>query len=219
MIESLASVESVAEAEPGGLALVPVLETAAVEACGPAEPCGPAELAMLLRCAGHGDQDAFAALYDATSARAYGLALRVVGDRALAEEVLLEAYLEIWRSSARLDATGGGPMAWILMVVHRAAVNLVRTRPAKTRRSQETRESRLTHRDGRGVGMPDSFAVRRLRKALADLPPRQRAAQNLAYFGGHTHTEVDNILGFRPGIAEDRIRAGLARLAGSSGQE
>ncbi len=213
MIESVASVESVAEAEPGVLALVPVLESAAVE------PCGPAELAMLLHCAGHGDQDAFAALYDATSARAYGLALRVVGDRALAEEALFEAYLEIWRSSARLDATGGGPMAWILMVVHRAAVNQVRTRPAKTRRSQETRESRLTHRHRPGAGVPDSFEVRRVRKALADLPPRQRAALRLAYFGGHTHTEVDNILGFRPGMAQGRIRAGVARLAGSSGQE
>lgn len=213
MIESSASAESVVEAEPGVLALVPVLESAAVV------PCGPATLAMLLRCAGHGDQDAFAALYDATSARAYGLALRVVGDRALAEEALFEAYLEIWRSSARLDATGGGPMTWILMVVHRAAVNQVRTRPAKTRRSQETRESRLSHRDGPGVGMPDSFEVRRVRKALTDLAPRQRAALNLAYVGGHRHTEVDNILGFRPGMAQARIHAGLARLAASSGQE
>lgn len=212
MIESSASAENVVEAEPG-LVLVPVLESAAVV------PRGAAELAILLRCAGHGDQDAFAALYDATSTRAYGLALRVVGDRALADKVLFEAYLEIWRSSARLDATGGGPMAWILTVVHRAAVDQVRARPAKTQRSQETQESRLTHRDRTGVGLPDSFEVRRLRKALADLPTRQRAALNLAYFGGQTHTEVDNILGLRPGMAQGRIRAGLARLVVWSGQE
>lgn len=155
---------------------------------------GAAELALLLLRAGHGDEVSLAVLYDATSSRTFGLAVSVLGDPAEAEEVLLEAYQEIWRSSARLDTTAGGPMAWILMIVHRTAVARVRARAVRRTRS------------------PSPQDVRRVRHALAGLTPRQRAALSLAYFEGRTHTEISTLLGFGPGMALVRIRESLTRL-------
>lgn len=174
--------------------------------------CEPAKLALLLDRAGRGDESAFAALYDATSARTYGLAVRVLGDPVLAEGVLHDAYLEIWRRSGRLDATGGGPMAWILMIVHSKAVDRVRSGAVKPSRALLVRRHLAPRRDRTRVGPPDPVEVRRVRRLLAELTPRQSATLRQAYFGGHTHTEVDRLLGFAPGMSQLRIRESLARL-------
>ena len=91
-------------------------------------------LAALLKRAGRGDKDAFAELYDATSARVYGLAVRVVRDPAQAEEVAQESFLEIWRGSARFDPDRGSAIAWMLTIVHRKAVDRVRSAEAASRR-------------------------------------------------------------------------------------
>ena len=101
----------------------------------PTSPRGVAEcrvapagdLAELLKLSGRGDEAAFAELYDATSARAYGLAVRVVRDPSQAEEVAQEAFLEIWRTASRFDAAKGSAVSWILTIVHRKAVDRVRS--------------------------------------------------------------------------------------------
>src|ERR687898_464438 len=79
----------------------------------------PVDLAELLRLSGRGDEAAFAKLYDAAAARAYGLAVRVVRDPAQAEEVTQEAFLEIWRTSGRFDPDRGSALGWMLTIVHR----------------------------------------------------------------------------------------------------
>ena len=93
-----------------------------------------AALAALLQRASRGDEQAFGRLYDATSARAYGLALRVVRNPALAEEVVQDAYLDAWRTSGRFDPGRGSAMGWLLTIVHRKAVDRVRSAEAATRR-------------------------------------------------------------------------------------
>lgn len=80
---------------------------------------------LLLR-ASRGAGDALASLFDCYGAHAYGLALRVVGDRALAEDAVQEAFLDVWRSAGRFRPELGSPRSWILMLVHRRAVDLVR---------------------------------------------------------------------------------------------
>ncbi len=80
------------------------------------------DLAELLKRSGRGDEASFARLYDATSSRAYGLAVRVVRDPSQAEEVAQEAFLEIWRTASRYDVGKGSAVSWILTLVHRKAV-------------------------------------------------------------------------------------------------
>src|SRR5690349_11308955 len=94
----------------------------------------PTQLADLLKLSARGDEQAFARLYDATSARCYGLAVRVVRDPAQAEEVMQEAFLEIWRTASRFDAARGSAISWLLTLVHRRAVDRVRSAEASSRR-------------------------------------------------------------------------------------
>ena len=94
------------------------------------------DLAALLKRSALGDRDAFAALYDATAARAYGLAVRVVRDPAQAEEVTQEAYLDLWRTAGRFDPQRGSAISWMLTIVHRKAVDRVRSAEASSRPTQ-----------------------------------------------------------------------------------
>ena len=172
-----------------------------------------ADLAALLKRSGLGDETAFAQLYDATSARAYGLALRVVRDPSQAEEVAQEAFLEIWRTASRFDPARGSAVSWILTLVHRKAVDRVRSAEASTRRDL------AYHQDSRGVehdttaeAAHASIEARRVRQALGSLTEAQRQALELAYFNGYTHTEVATMLDLPLGTAKTRIRDGLIRL-------
>ena len=98
----------------------------------------PSDLTDLLRRSGRADEAAFAQLYDATSRRVYGMALRVVRDPAQAEEVTQEAFLEIWRTASRFDADRGSPLSWLLTIAHRKAVDRVRSAEAQRAATRRT---------------------------------------------------------------------------------
>lgn len=180
-------------------------------------PVAP-DLAELLKACGKGDQAAFADLYDAVSSRVFGLALRVVRDPAQAEEVSQEAFLEIWRSSGRFDKNRGSPMGWLLTIVHRKAVDRVRSAEASTRRdaSYHQQNQPVPH-DSTAEAAHASLEAHRVRTALGSLTPIQREALELAYFGGYTHTEVATMLDLPVGTAKTRIRDGLIRLRDTMG--
>ena len=172
-----------------------------------------ARLAGLLGQAALGDQVAFAEFYDATSARAYGLALRVVRNPAHAEEVTQEAYLDAWRSSARYDAQRGSAAGWLLTIVHRKAVDRVRSVEAATARDETwNRETAPVDHDQTAESAHASLDATRVRNAVATLTDAQRQAVELTYFGGYTHTEVATLLDVPLGTAKTRIRDGLIRL-------
>ena len=176
------------------------------------------DLAELLKACGKGDQAAFAALYDATSSRVVGLAVRVVRDPAQAEEVAQEAFLEIWRSSGRFDPAKGSPLGWLLTIVHRKAVDRVRSAEASSRRdlTYHHQNQPVAH-DATAEAAHASLEGRRVRGALQSLTPAQREALELAYFGGYTHTEVATMLDLPVGTAKTRIRDGLIRLRDNMG--
>lgn len=179
----------------------------------PVEPAGADALAALLRRCGRGDEAAFAELYDATSARVYGLALRVVRDPAQAEEVTQEAFLEIWRTAGRFDPTKGSAPGWLLTLTHRRAVDRVRSAEAGSRRDHSyEREQHLVAHDSTAEQAHASLERRRVRQALSGLTDIQREAITLAYYGGYTHTEVATMLDLPVGTAKTRIRDGLIRL-------
>src|SRR4051794_38439384 len=128
---------------------------------------GRAHLGELLKRSSRGDEAAFAEWYDATAARAFGLALRVLRDRAQAEEVTQEVYLDCWRTSASFDETRGSSLSWLLTIVHRKAVDRVRSAEASGRRdtSYTQREQTVDH-DSTAESATASLEASRVRAAL-----------------------------------------------------
>lgn len=187
------------------------------EAAGAVAPPG-ADLAALLQGSARGDEAAFGRLYDATSGRAYGLALRVVRDPSQAEEVTQEAFLEVWRTASRFDPDRGSAVSWILTLVHRRAVDRVRSAEASTRRDTTYEHAnRPVEHDSTAEAVEASLEARRVRQALGSLTEVQREALELAYFKGYTHTEVATLLDLPVGTAKTRIRDGLIRLRDTMG--
>jgi len=177
-----------------------------------------ADLGVLLRRAARGDEQSFATWYDATSSRAYGLAVRVVRNPAQAEEVVQEAYLEVWRTANRFDPAQGSAISWLLTIVHRRAVDRVRSAEAASRRDENYHHHNHTvPQDTTADEAHASMEAHRVRGALRTLTPIQREALELAYFGGYTHTEVAAMLGLPIGTAKTRIRDGLIRLRDALG--
>jgi RNA polymerase sigma-70 factor, ECF subfamily len=177
--------------------------------------CRPVDdLASLLDRCGQGDQQAFAQLYDATAPRAYGVALRVVRDHKLAEDITQEAYLELWRGCRRYDRARGSAIGWLMTIVHRRAVDRVRSAQATTRREETylQRELATAELDTTSAAVVTLVEARRVRAALALLSPAQQQAISLAYFEGLTHNQVAATLGAPLGTVKSRIRDGLLRL-------
>ncbi|MBF4761852.1 ECF RNA polymerase sigma factor SigK [Nocardioides islandensis] len=176
------------------------------------------DLGGLLRSSARGDEAAFAQLYDATSSRIYGLALRVVRDPAQAQEVTQEAYLEVWKSASRFDQAKGSAISWLMTIVHRKAVDRVRSAEASSRRDTTYHDTtNQVEHDSTADAVETRMEARRVRSALAGLTVVQREAIALAYYGGYTHTEVASMLDLPVGTAKTRIRDGLIRLRDALG--
>ena len=173
--------------------------------------------ALLVRVAG-GDQGAFARLYDMLSARAFGLILRVLVDRAQSEEVLQEVFLEIWQSAARFAPDKGQGRSWILTITHRRAVDRVRAAQASTDRDVRAgfRDLGVAH-DGVAEEVELRADAERVARALASLPEPQREALTLAYYGGYSQSEIAALVGSPLGTVKTRMRDGLSRLRATMG--
>lgn len=188
-------------------------------AASPADAGQPDELLVRwLQAAAGGDQDAFAHLYDATSARLYGLVIRVVRNPAQAQEVTQDVFLEIWRTAARFEPVLGSAISWMLTIAHRKSVDRVRSAEASSRRevTHEEKERDIEH-DSTSEAVVTGLEAQRVRRALAQLTEAQRSAIELAYFGGYTHREVATMLDLPVGTAKTRIRDGLIRLRDAMG--
>ena len=164
-----------------------------------------------MRSLARGDEPALGELYDRYGRVAYGLALRIVRDRALAEDAVQEAFLAVWRSAGTFLAEHGKPSTWILTLVHRRAVDLVRRE--ERRRADPLDDVAAAHRRGdRRGGMAARASVRSSRRRCASCPPEQREAIELAYYGGFTQSELAERLGQPLGTIKSRMFAGLKRL-------
>jgi len=193
-------------------------DPAGASPAGASAGAGAPDLAALLKQAARGDRGAFAAVYDATAARVHGLVLRVVRDRAQAEEVTQEVFLEVWRQSSRFDPALGSALAWLMTIAHRKAVDRVRSADSAARRDQTYHQAnQMPDHDVTAEAAQASLEARRVRAAVRDLTDVQREAIELAYFGGYTHTEVAALLDLPLGTAKTRIRDGLIRLRDTIG--
>jgi RNA polymerase sigma factor (sigma-70 family) len=164
----------------------------------------------LVALAARSEQSALAELYDRYSRPAYGLALRVLRDEALAEDAVQEAFLALWRTAARFVPERGRASSWILTLVHRRAVDLVRR---EERRRADTLD---TASEPRGGAVDEEAWLRlqreRVQSALTQLPDQQREALELAYYGGFTQSELAERLGQPLGTIKSRMFNGLLRL-------
>jgi RNA polymerase sigma-70 factor, ECF subfamily len=156
------------------------------------------------------DDGALAELYDRFGHVAYGLALKVVRDPALAEDAVQDAFLAVWRSSGRFVAERAKASTWILTLVHRRAVDVVR-------REQPRRTEPLETAPHPSANLTEDEAWLRLQRtrvqdALRRLPDQQREAIELAYYGGFTQSELADRLGEPLGTIKSRMFSGLARL-------
>jgi RNA polymerase sigma-70 factor (ECF subfamily) len=165
--------------------------------------------ALVALCA-RGDEAALAELYDRYGRVAYGLAVRVLRDETLAEDAVQEGFLAVWRSSPRFVAERAKASTWILTLVHRRAVDLVRR---SERRKAEPLESAPPELEGSTEELVWlRFERERVQTALKQLPDQQREALELAYYGGFSQTELAERLGQPLGTIKSRMFAGLSRL-------
>jgi RNA polymerase sigma-70 factor, ECF subfamily len=174
----------------------------------------------LVLLAARSEQTALAELYDRYGRLAYGLALRVLRDEALAEDAVQEAFLAVWRAAPRFVPERGRASTWILTLVHRRAVDLVR------REERRRADSLATVPEPGGTGADEDVVLRlqrqRVQQALGLLPDPQREALELAYYGGFTQSELAERLGQPLGTIKSRMFAGLTRmreLLGEPGME
>ena len=149
-------------------------------------------------------------LYDRHGHTAYGLALRVVRDAALAEDVVQEAFLGVWRSATKFVPERAKATTWIMTFVHRRAVDLVRREERRRGEPLERAAEPLTGSSEEVAWL--KFERERVQEALAKLPDQQREAIELAYYGGFTQAEMAERLGQPLGTIKSRVFNGLGRL-------
>ena len=166
----------------------------------------------LVAVVARGDDTALAELYDRVGRVAYGLAFRVLRDDRLAEDAVQEAFLAVWRTAGAFRAERAKASTWIMTLVHRRAVDLVRRE--ERRRADPLDDAMMD------VSTGDSaedvawlgFERERVQGALKQLPDTQREAIELAYYGGYSQSELAERLGQPLGTIKSRMFAGLARL-------
>jgi RNA polymerase sigma-70 factor (ECF subfamily) len=171
--------------------------------------------AALVVAIGRFHPEALAEVYRRHAGAAFGLALRMSGDRTLAEEVVQEVFVRLWNDPQRFDPARGSLRSYLLAQAHGRSVDLVRAESA--RRARETRDAARAAESGYDLEREvwDLTLAEHVRVALGTLASGEREAIELAYFGGHTYREVARLLGEPEGTVKSRIRAGLGRLRAS----
>jgi len=160
-----------------------------------------------------GDREALGVLYDRYASLALAAALRVVADREVAEDLVHDAFVAVWRKIDMFDPGRGSLRSWLLTVVRNRAIDRVRG----ARQTIEVGEADAQSLLRSGPNPTWEAAVQRLevadlRGAIEALPGEQRQAIELAYFAGHTYREIATITGVPQGTANGRLRLALNKL-------
>jgi len=172
-----------------------------------------ADQASLARIA-RGDQAAFAELYDRHARLVYSLALRILQDRADAEDIVQEVFAQVWAQAGRYDASRGAVAAWMLMLTRSRAIDKLRAKRARPEAATDpdAAESVMDVAAAQDLELLSAEQVTRLQRALKELPEAQRTALELAYYEGLTHVEVAARLAEPLGTVKTRIRQAVMKL-------
>ncbi len=155
-----------------------------------------------------GDGSAMAELYDRYSGIVYGVALRVLGSTASAEDLLQEVFLQLWRNPQAFDPDRGRLAPWLAVIARNRSIDMLRRRPMEEDIDELPISTGINLEDEAGERM----AIDKVRGVLAQLPQEQRKTLEMAFFEGMTHTEISAKLGEPLGTVKTRIRSGLLAL-------
>ncbi len=179
-----------------------------------APQAGDQDWTALIRAIASGDQAALSTLYDATSRLVFGLALRVLNDRATAEEVMLDVFTQVWRQAANYDLDRGSPMAWLMTIARSRAIDRLRSGWQDQQRKQpldvvgDVRSSGISPEEATII----SERRKLVRNALGAISTEQRELIELAYYGGLSHSEIALQTNLPLGTVKTRIRLGMLKL-------
>jgi len=160
----------------------------------------------------HSDEAALAEAYKRHAHASRALARRLAREPALAEEVVQEVFLRLWRQADRFEPSRGSLRSYLLAHTHGRALDVVRSESARRRR--EEREAQMQSEPAYDLEreVMERTTATQVRDALATLPDTEREAVELAYFQGHSYREVAQLLGAPEGTVKSRIRSGLSRM-------
>jgi RNA polymerase sigma-70 factor (ECF subfamily) len=192
-----------------------VIEKAAVRESSPPPSPSVREVnwTALLRRIADGDQSAVAELYDGTKTLIFGLALRILGERMAAEDVVVEVYTQVWKRAQTYDAQRGTPLSWLLTMTRSRAIDALRARQ-RVRSTEPLETAADAQADTPDPEKVSGFVERRriVCQALDSLSVEQRQVIELAYFSDLSHAEIAEKLSQPLGTIKTRIRTGLLRL-------
>jgi RNA polymerase sigma-70 factor (ECF subfamily) len=164
--------------------------------------------AMLVSAIRSGDEQAMVQLYERYSSIVYSVALRVLGETGAAEDILQEVFMQLWRSADAFDATRGSLPGWLAVITRNRAIDSLRKR-----RPEADITDVIVSIEPDFVGAAESSrALEKIRGTLGGMPTPQRAALEMAFFDGLTHTEIAEKTGEPLGTIKTRIRSGLLTL-------
>jgi RNA polymerase sigma-70 factor, ECF subfamily len=178
----------------------------------------PTDLSLLQRTAAR-DTAALAELYDRHSRLLFRLILRIVRDRADAEEILQEAFVRVWTRAETFDARMGGPLTWIVRVARNCSIDRLRARRVRAPVDAPAIDVAAGEAIATDIRTPEVAVLnaerrRTLTDALAGLPAEQRQLIEAAFFEGYTHSELTQRFGLPLGTVKTRIRAGMIAMRG-----
>jgi RNA polymerase sigma-70 factor (ECF subfamily) len=152
-------------------------------------------------------------LYERYSGIAFALAYRLLGERGAAEDVVQEAFLNVWRQGATYDTRRGAVRTWLLTIVHHRAVDRMRSARSKSGADTVIDDALpLPAKEDTWTEVVQGLEHERVRQAMATLPPEQRQVVDLAYYGGFTQTEIAQRVGIPLGTVKGRMRLALDKL-------
>lgn len=167
----------------------------------------------LISLTGNGDTGAFAGLYDRHSRAAYSLAYRMMGERQAAEDLVQEAFLQVWRAAGSYRAERGSVRTWMLSIVHHRGIDQLRSSASRRRIQDRVQATAPTSQPSEGFAETWRNSQReQVREALRGLPPEQLNVLELAYFSGYTHKEIAELLDLPLGTVKGRMRLGLKKI-------
>lgn len=171
-------------------------------------------LAPLLARIAEGDRSALRALYEATSAKLFGVCLRILSDREEAEDVLQEVFVTIWRRADRFDPARASVATWISTIARNRAIDRLRARGPLARADPIEDLEIADHQPDAEMRLAAAGDAARLQACLAELDPRTQSVIRTAFFEGVTYEALARRMDAPLGTVKSWIRRGLARLKG-----
>ena len=167
----------------------------------------------LIFLSSHGDKEALGTLYDRHSRTAYSLAYRMMGERPAAEDLVQEAFLQVWRAAGSYRVERGGVRTWILSIVRYRSIDHLRSSASRNRTQHRAEAIAPTSQPSEAFAQTwRNSQGEQVREAIRGLPQAQRKVLKLAYFSGYTHIEIAELLELPLGTVKGRVRLGLKKL-------